>query len=154
LTAAVTFSARAAVVPDGFIADTVVSNINAATALAIVPDSRVFYTEQTGAIRIYRDGQLLPAPRPRLKRAARHLLGTRLDRSDVPSRLSAHAAPFVVYVAKSPYTHHVVSRFTLADNSIDPASELVLLEGDDQAQLGGGVPAGHQGGPISFGPDG
>jgi glucose/arabinose dehydrogenase len=29
-----------------------------------------------------------------------------------------------------------------------------LLEGDDQRQLGGSVPAGHQGGGLHFGPDG
>ena len=35
-----------------------------------------------------------------------------------------------------------------------PGSELVLLEGDDQAKLGGNVPAGHQGGALHFGKDG
>src|SRR5204863_6773751 len=37
---------------------------------------------------------------------------------------------------------------------VDPASEKILFEGDDQATLGGTIPAGHQGGPVRFGPDG
>jgi hypothetical protein len=50
--------------------------------------------------------------------------------------------------------HHVLSQFTLNGDIVDPASEKVLLEGDDQAKLGGHQPAGHQGGPLRFGPDG
>jgi glucose/arabinose dehydrogenase len=61
---------------------------------------------------------------------------------------------FVLYVARQPYTHHVLSRFTMLGDRADPASELVLLEGDDQAKLGGKAPHGHQGGPLRFGPDG
>jgi glucose/arabinose dehydrogenase len=50
--------------------------------------------------------------------------------------------------------HHVLSRFTVNGDVADPASERVMLEGDDQAKLGGFQPGGHQGGPLRFGPDG
>jgi glucose/arabinose dehydrogenase len=39
-------------------------------------------------------------------------------------------------------------------DTADPASEKLLLEGDDQTKLGGKVPAGHQGGALHFGADG
>jgi glucose/arabinose dehydrogenase len=61
---------------------------------------------------------------------------------------------FVAYVAKQPFTHHVISRFTMFEDRADPASEFILLEGDDQKRFGGSQPGGHQGGPLRFGPDG
>src|SRR5262249_26496197 len=61
---------------------------------------------------------------------------------------------YLCYVARRPYSHHRVSRFTAAGDVAAPGSELVLLEGDDQAKLGGKVPAGHQGGALHFGADG
>jgi glucose/arabinose dehydrogenase len=61
---------------------------------------------------------------------------------------------FVCYVAARPYPHHVVSRFTARGDEAEPGSEKILLEGDDQRQLGGTEPAGHQGGALHFGRDG
>src|SRR4030095_616977 len=61
---------------------------------------------------------------------------------------------FVLYVTDRPTIHHVISRFTVIGDVFDSSSEKILLEGDDQAKLGGSVPAGHQGGPLRFGPDG
>jgi len=61
---------------------------------------------------------------------------------------------FVCYVARTPYPHHVISRFTAAEDRAEPGSEKILLEGDNQARLGGDVPAGHQGGALHFGADG
>ena len=140
-------------VPSGFIAETVVSGINGATALAIAPDGRVFFAEQTGAIRVFENDQLVSEPALDLSDRLdtyweRGLIGLTLH-PDFPS--TPHV--FVVYVAKEPFTHHVVSRFIMAGNSFDPDSEQVLLEGDDQSKLGGFKPSGHQGGPIRIGPD-
>src|SRR5262249_36565559 len=61
---------------------------------------------------------------------------------------------YVCYVAKAPYPHHVVGRFTIEGDHSAPDSERILLEGDDQRKLGGKVPAGHQGGAVHFGRDG
>lgn len=140
--------------PPGFKATTLVEGINAATCLTIAPDNRVFYCEQTGAIRVVKDGQLLTLPALDLSARLdtwweRGLIGLTLH-PDFPR------TPYIytVYVAKAPFTHHVVSRFTVVGDVIDPESELVLIKGDDQATLGGKVPAGHQGGPICFGKDG
>ncbi len=140
--------------PSGFKSETVLENINAATTLTIAPDGRVFIAEQTGAVLVVMDGRKLPEPAIDLLDRLdtwweRGLIGMTLH-PDFPQ------SPFVylVYVAKAPFTHHVVSRFTVVGNHFDPTSELILLEGDDQSTLGGHVPAGHQGGPICFGADG
>ena len=79
----------------------------------------------------------------------RGLIGVTVD-PDFPSTPYI----YVCYVAKTPYPHHCISRFTMQGDVADPASEKLLLEGDDQRKLGGKVPAGHQGGAIHFGPDG
>lgn len=141
-------------VPPGFKATTLVDGINAATALVVAPDGRVFYAEQTGAIRVVKVGNLLSTPAIDLSAKLdtwweRGLIGLTLH-PDFPRTPYLYA----VYVAKEPYTHHVVSRFTVVGDLLDPAREMVLLRGDDQSKLGGFQPAGHQGGPITFGQDG
>ena len=141
-------------VPEGFVIQTLATNLNAATALTVAPDGRIFIADQTGPLRVWKDGRLLPSPALDLSGRVddyweRGLIGVTLH-PDFPH--TPHL--FVVYVAKEPYPHHVVSRFTLLGDVADPASEFVLLKGDDQRQFGGSVPHGHQGGPIQFGPDG
>ena len=144
----------AAILPPGFEETVVVENINAATVISILPDGRVLYAEQTGFLRMVVGEQLLPEPVLDISARMddyweRGLIGVTYDQ-DFPH------SPYVylVYVAKEPYTHHVVSRFTLEGNRIDPASERILLKGDDQSKIAGRVPAGHQGGSIRQGPEG
>lgn len=148
------FNLSAQDVPSGFIAETVVRDINAATAMTMAPDGRVFFAEQTGAIRVLKNNRVLSEPALDLGQRLdtyweRGLIGVTLH-PDFP--LVPHL--FVVYVAKEPFTYHVVSRFTVTGDKMDPASELILLEGDDQSLMGGFKPSGHQGGPIRVGPDG
>ncbi len=69
-------------------------------------------------------------------------------------RFADNGHVYVCYVAPRPYVHHRISRFTARGDVALPGSEVVLFEGDDQAKLGGAVPAGHQGGAIHFGKDG
>ena len=140
--------------PDGFEERVVVTDINAATTLTILPDGRVIYAEQTGFLYVVDGENVLAEPALDISGKLdtyweRGLVGLTHDR-DFPR------SPYLylLYVAKEPYTHHVVSRFTLEGNRVDPGSERILLRGDDQAKLGGRVPAGHQGGPIRHGPDG
>ena len=141
-------------VPEGFVAEKLATNLNAATALTVAGDGRIFIADQTGSLRVWKNGRLLAKPALDLTGRVddyweRGLIGLTLH-PDFPH--TPHL--FVVYVAKQPFTHHVVSRFTMIGDSADPASELILLEGDDQKTLGGTLPYGHQGGPIRFGSDG
>jgi glucose/arabinose dehydrogenase len=141
-------------VPDGFVVETLATNLNALTALTVAPDGRIFIADQTGPLRVWKNGRVLPRPALDLSDRVedyweRGLIGVTLH-PDFPR--TPHL--FVVYVAKKPFTHHVVSRFTMIGDQADAASELILLEGDDQKTLGGTIPHGHQGGPICFGSDG
>jgi hypothetical protein len=57
------------------------------------------------------------------------------------------------FLTDKPFVHHVLSRLTLDGDLAVQGSEKILLEEDDQGQLGGTGPAGHQGGPLRFGVD-
>ena len=148
------FSAGASELPPGFVEEKLVDHIDSATALAVARDGRIFFAEQTGALRVWKGGGLLPTPALDL--------GSRLDTYWERGLIGVTLHPefpkvpqlFVMYVAKAPFVHHVVSRFTMNGDLADPASEVILLEGDDQGKFGGDVPAGHQGGPLCFGADG
>jgi putative heme-binding domain-containing protein len=137
--------------PTGFKTEVIATGINGATALAAVPDHRLFVCEQIGTLRVIKNGKMLAEPFVKLPVDStweRGLLGVTVA-PDFPR--SPHV--FVCYVAARPYPHHVVSRFTAAGDVAEPGSETVLLEGDDQTKLGGTVPAGHQGGALHFGTD-
>ncbi len=138
--------------PSGFTVRTVATGISGAVAMEVAPNGRIFLCEQTGTLRVVRDGILLPQPfvtLPVQVEWERGLIGVTVD----PDFNNNHYV-YVCYVAKEPYPHHVVSRF-LADGDVArPGSEQILLVGDDQRKLGGNVPAGHQGGALHFGNDG
>src|SRR5262249_17916617 len=138
--------------PPGFKAEVVATGFTGATTMELAKDGRIFICEQTGTLRVVKNGKLLAEPVMKLPVDStweRGLIGvTRAP--DFPK--TPHL--FVCYVAAKPYPHHVVSRFTAAGNVAQPGSEKILLEGDDQTKLGGTVPAGHQGGALHFGKDG
>jgi glucose/arabinose dehydrogenase len=144
--------ARAVEVPPGFIAETIATNLNAATAIAPAPDGRLFIADQTGKLLVWKAGRVLDTPALTLRVTdcwERGLIGVTLD----PEFPRAPHLP-LLYVTDRPFVHHVLSRFMVEGDRIDPASEKILLEGDDLAKLGGSVPAGHQGGALRFGSDG
>lgn len=139
-------------VPEGFEVATICTGITACTALEAAADGRVFICEQTGGLRVVKDGKLLAEPFVVLPVDAtweRGLIGVAVDPA-----FPETPYVYVCYVANEPYPHHVVSRLTAEGEKAAPGSEKVLLEGDDQRKLGGNVPAGHQGGAIHFGADG
>jgi putative heme-binding domain-containing protein len=138
--------------PRGFRHSKVAAGLTGATALAIAPDGRVFVCEQTGALRIVKDGALRPQPFVALEvdsQWERGLIGVALDPA-----FASNGHVYVNSVAAMPYPHHRIARFTARGDTAAHGSEKVLLEGDDQRTLGGTVPAGHQGGALHFGGDG
>jgi putative heme-binding domain-containing protein len=138
--------------PVGFRASVIATGLTGATALEIAADGRILLCEQTGSLRVIKNGELLAQPFVKLPVDAtweRGLIGVTLA-PDFPK--TPHV--FVCYVAARPYPHHVVSRFTAHGDQAVPGSERILLRGDDQSKLGGEVPAGHQGGALHFGKDG
>jgi putative heme-binding domain-containing protein len=138
--------------PEGFQLSTIATGLTGCTAMEVTRDGRILICEQTGALRVVRDGMLLENPMLRLPVDSyweRGLIGVTVD-PDFPQ------APylFVCYVAKEPYPHHRISRFTVEGDVAVTTSESILLTGDDQRTLGGKVPGGHQGGALHFGHDG
>lgn len=139
-------------VPDGFSITTIATGFDGATALDIGPDNTILVCEQPGTIRVIKDDQLLDEPLITLPVAfywERGIIGATFD-----PNYRAEPWVYVNRVVETPFVHHVVSRFRVTDNVADPASEQILLEGDDQSLVKANVPAGHQGGGIHFGPDG
>ncbi|MCB9953221.1 MAG: PQQ-dependent sugar dehydrogenase [Planctomycetaceae bacterium] len=138
--------------PEGFTVSTVATGITAAATFEVLPDGRVLICEQNGFVRVAKDGRLLPEPALEVdveRNRERGLLGVTID-PNFPEK------PYVYLcrVRQYPYTHHVVSRWTMKGDKIDPNSEVVLLEGDNQGRIGGSDPASAQGGALHFGPDG
>ena len=138
--------------PHGFSWSEIASGFTGATAMAVAPDGRVFVCEQTGTLRVVKDGRLLDRPFLRVEVDSwweRGLIGVALD-----PNFASNGFVYVCYVAKAPYPHHKVSRFTARGDVAAEGSEAVLLEGDDQNPIGGQYPFGHQGGALHFGGDG
>jgi putative heme-binding domain-containing protein len=138
--------------PPGFVHTQVAAGITGATAMEVAPDGRVLVCEQTGALRVVKNGKWLPEPMLQVEvdsQWERGLLGVTLDPD-----FARNGYLSVCYVARTPCVHHRISRFLVRGDVVVPGSEQILFEGDDQAAMGGLVSAGHQGGAIHFGADG
>ena len=115
-------------------------------------DGRIFVCEQTGTLRVVKQGKLLERPFVTLKVNSyweRGLIGVAVD-----PNFEKNKYVYVNYISPDPYPHHRIARFIADGDVAHEGSETILFEGDDQTKLGGGVPAGHQGGAIHFGKDG
>ena len=55
-------TALSATPPTGLVETTLATGIDSPTAMAIAPDGRIFVCSQTGALRVIKNGVLLPAP--------------------------------------------------------------------------------------------
>lgn len=141
--------AFAATLPGGFVETQISGGLSNTTAIAIHPDGRVFVCQQTGALRVIKNGAVLPTPFMTLtvnSFGERGLLGVAFDPDYATNRFV-----YVYYTAQTPTIHNRVSRFTADASNEDvvvPGSEFVLI---DLETLGAD---NHNGGAIHFGPDG
>src|SRR5215208_5659831 len=62
LTLVLTVNTNAATVPTGFTDSAVAAGLNNPTAMALAPDGRIFVCQQGGALRVIKNGALLPTP--------------------------------------------------------------------------------------------
>lgn len=139
-----------AVLPSGFTETSITGNgLSNITAMALHPDGRIFVCEQTGELRVIKNGVVLPTPfvgLPVNAEGERGLLGVAFDSNYATNRFI-----YVYYTAVTPAIHNRVSRFTADSTNQDvvvPGSEVIILELEN---LG---PTNHNGGAIHFGPDG
>ncbi len=119
------------------------------TAMAFAPDGRLFVAEQGGALRVIKNGSLLPTPFvtvPSNADGERGLLGVVFD----PDFASTQWV-YVYYTSEEggAPAHNRIVRFTAAGDVAAAGSELVLLELPPLGEV-----AKHNGGAMHFGPDG
>ncbi|NUT56817.1 MAG: PKD domain-containing protein, partial [Thermoleophilia bacterium] len=134
--------------PNGF-TDSLVADVESPTALAFAPGGRILVSTQFGALRLIENDTLAPAAVLDLGPALctsneQGLLGVEVD--------PAFAANGFVYVYSTRSVggecQNRVSRYTMSGSTIDPGTELVLVDG---------IPAtsgNHNAGDLHFGRDG
>jgi len=136
--------------PSGFTESAVATGLAAPTAMAFAPDGRLLVAQQSGALKIVKDGQTLATPFVQLKvdsAGERGLLGVAVD----PAFATNHFV-YVYYTVpgrSGVAPHNRVSRFTAAGDIAAKRSETILLELNDLTSA-----VNHNGGALNFGPDG
>jgi glucose/arabinose dehydrogenase len=146
-TAVVTFGGAVAL-PAGFSRTVAASGFGELlTSIAFAPDGRIFATELTGAVRVVKNGVLLPQPFvtvPALTGGERGLIGIALDPA-----FATNGHVYVHYTTADGGVHNRVSRFTANGDVAASGSELVLL---DLPSLS--AAQRHNGGGLQFSADG
>lgn len=141
----------AATLPAGFSETRIATGIPTPTSMAIARDGRIFVTEQTGRLRVIKNGVLLPDPFVTL---SVHSLGER-GLLGVALHPNFPTTPYVYLFYTSPTSPpriNRVSRFTASSTNGDVAaagSELPLI---DLSPLSTAFI--HNGGALQFGTDG
>lgn len=133
--------------PSGFTETLVAGGLASPTTMAFAPDGRLFVCEQGGALRVIKNGALLPAPfltLPVDSAGERGLLGVAFD-----PNFAVNQFVYVYYTKPTPALRNVVSRFTANGDVAAAGSEVTLLELN---QLSGAT--NHNGGALHFGHDG
>jgi len=142
--------ASAATLPTNFTEAAFAAGLSNPTAMAFAPDGRLFVCQQTGQLRVVKNGSLLATPFVTLtvdSNGERGLLGIAFD-----PNFASNQFLYVYYTATAPAIHNRVSRFTASAANPDVAqagSELPIL---DLNNLSGAT--NHNGGAIHFGADG
>jgi len=138
---------QGATLPTGFSETQVAIGIGSPTAMAFAPDGRLFVCEESGAVRIIKNGSLLATPFATVNADAsneRGLLGIAID-----PNFTANQFIYVYYTTATPTLHNRVSRLTGNGDIAVAGSELVLLELNDLSSN-----SNHAGGALHFGVDG
>jgi glucose/arabinose dehydrogenase len=141
------FQLSAATVPTGFAEAQFGSNVASPTAMAFAPDGRLFVCQQTGQLRVIKNGALLPTPFVSLSvdsSGERGLLGIAFD-----PNFSSNQFVYLYYTTNVAPIHNRISRFIANGDVAVAGSETVLVDLDNLSSA-----TNHNGGAIHFGPDG
>lgn len=133
--------------PTGFTESLLAAGIPAPTAMDFAPDGRLFVAEQTGQLRIVKNGQLLPTAFVSLSvdsSGERGLLGIAFD-----PNFALNQSVYLYYTVPGSPAHNRVSRFIANGDLAVPGSETPILDLDSLSNA-----TNHNGGAIHFGPDG
>lgn len=138
--------ARSQILPKGFNQVLVANGISNPTVMAFAPDGRLFIAQQTGALRIIKNGVLLSKPFITLRvnsRGERGLIGIAFDPA-----FSTNKHIFLYYTDSSG-SNNRISRFTANGDVAVPGSEVVVLNLSPLSTA-----TNHNGGNMLFGKDG
>jgi glucose/arabinose dehydrogenase len=133
--------------PSGFAQSLVANGITRPTVMAFAPDGRIFVAQQSGQLRVIKNGALLPDPFVSLTVAStgeRGLIGIALD----PNFSSNHFIYLYHTVPGTPPRNRI-SRFTASGDVALAGSDSTVLELDPLSNA-----TNHNGGALAFGPDG
>lgn len=145
-------AAGAGELPEGFTQSRFVSGLEDPTMMSFAPDGRLFVSEQAGALRVVKNGRLLPKPFVDLSdkievSGARGLLGIAFDPD-----FENNGFVYVYYTRKAtnkkPPRNRIV-RFTADGNVAARGSKRTIFELDDLSKH-----HNHNGGSMNFGEDG
>jgi glucose/arabinose dehydrogenase len=137
-------------VPSGFTETLVASGLSNPTAMAFANDGsgRIFVCQQGGALRVIKNGTLLPTPFHSFtvnSSGERGLLGVAFD-----PNFATNQFVYVYYTATTPAIHNRVSRLKAnGDVSDSTFGESILLELNNLSSA-----TNHNGGALHFGTDG
>ena len=140
-------AATAANLPPGFTERRVANDLTSATAMAFAPDGRLFVCQQSGQVRIIKDGVLLEEPFVSVQTdntGERGLLGIAFDPD-----FAQTGFVYVYYTALVSPRHNQVSRFTADGDHAVEDSETEIFRLDDLSSA-----TTHNGGAMHFGKDG
>src|SRR5881628_2364053 len=138
-------AASAATLPSGFSETVVASGISSPTAMEFAPDGRLFVCQQTGQLRVIKNGALLATPFLTVttdSTGERGLLGIAFD-----PNFANNQYVYIYYTVPGSPPHNRVSRFT-ANGDVAAGSEMIILELNDLSSA-----QNHNGGAIHFGSD-
>src|SRR5581483_11958113 len=137
---------QAATLPVGFSETVITNSLANPTAMAFAPDGRLFVCQQGGALRVIKNGVLLPTPFVSLSvdsTGERGLLGVAFD----PNFATNHFI-YLYYTTSAAPIHNRVSHFTANGDVVVPGSEVPILDLEPLSATN------HNGGAIHFGKDG
>ena len=110
-------------------------------------DGRIFVCQQGGALRVIKNGVLLPTPFLTVtvdSSGERGLLGVAFDPNFISNQLV-----YIYYTATTPTVHNRISRFTADGDVAMAGSETMVMDLNDLSTA-----TNHNGGALHFGPDG
>lgn len=132
--------------PPGFKEKAFVKSLKAPSTFGFAPDGRLFICEQTGEVKIFRDGALLDKLFLKLEvnsKGEHGMLGITFD-----PQFALNHYVYIYYTATTPYVHNRVSRFTADQDVGNPNEEQILM---DLPDLQGSEY--HSAGALRFGND-
>lgn len=137
----------ATIIDSGFTDSTVVTGISNPTAMAFAPDGRLFVAQQTGQLRVVKNGALLATPFLTVSvdsQGERGLLGVTFD-----PNFNSNKFVYVYYTTTANGVHNRISRFTANGDVATANSELQLVNLPGLSSA-----TNHNGGALHFGGDG